>query len=101
MADHLARQHLQQLLDYYGQGIEAPLFLPSNASKRFVKNYLQGQAAETALARTQTDWINDQEGSEGKDRYWQRLFKFPQVFSDRFSDDALAIWKPLLEAQND
>ena len=101
MPDLKAKQHLQQLLDYYNEGIDAPLFLPSNASRAFVKTYLQEQDNKAALAKTQADWANEQRGTEGIDRYWRRLFQFPEVFSGRFSKDALAIWRPLLEAQHE
>ena len=101
MPDLKAKQYLQQLLDYYNEGIDAPLFLPSNASRAFVKTYLQEQDNKAALAKTQADWANERRGTEGTDRYWRRLFQFPEVFSGRFSKDALAIWRPLLEAQHD
>ena len=101
IAEDKARQFLQQLLNYYNEGVNKPLFLPSKASRMFVKAFLQDQDAEEALAKTQAEWVNDQRGSEGEDRYWQRLFQFPETFYDRFSDDALTVWQPLLEARHD
>ena len=96
-----ARHHLQQLLNYYAHGIDVPLFLPAKASRTFVATCQQGQDGETALTKTRAEWFNDRARGEGRDRYWQRLFLFPQIFYGRFGEDALAIWQPILEASHD
>ncbi len=101
LADDDARHHLQGLLSYYEQGMKSPLFLPCRASRTFVSSLLQDQDREAALARARAEWSNDQSGSEGRDRYWQRLFQFPEAFSGTFSSDACAVWEPLLATRHD
>ena len=92
----------------------APLtdFLGFIQTERMIDNVvalLQGNATvdavdkdgETALTKTRAEWFNDRARGEGRDRYWQRLFLFPQIFYGRFGEDALAIWQPILEASHD
>ena len=101
LADDDARHHLQSLLSYYEQGMKSPLFLPCRASRTFVSSLLQDQDRDAALARARAEWSNDQAGSEGRDRYWQRLFQFPEAYSGTFSSDACAVWEPLLATLHD
>ena len=96
-----ARQHLLDLLGYYERGMKSPLFLPCHASRTFVSSLMQDQDRELALARARAEWSNDQTVSEGDDRYWQRLFQFPEAFSGPFSSDACAVWEPLLATRHE
>ena len=96
-----ARQHLLGLLGYYERGMKSPLFLPCHASRTFVSSLMQDQDRELALARARAEWSNDQTVSEGDDRYWQRLFQFPEAFSGPFSSDACAVWEPLLATRHE
>ena len=88
---------LSNLLNLYNDGIANPLFLPPEASLAFTKGKLRGLSIEHAILKARQSWERDQPYSEGKDRYWARLFQLPNAFNDRFITDATSIWQPLIE----
>ena len=92
---------LELLLNYYGQGVKSPLFLPPEASEVFVTNMSRQGDIEKALTRVKSNWQTDRPGSEGQDRHWQRMFSFPDAFDKTFTDNAAAIWSPILEHSDD
>ena len=92
---------LCNLLALYNEGVATPLLLPPEACKAFTQSQLKGLAVESAILKARQGWERDQPGSEGKDRYWARLFQLPEAFHDRFITDAPSIWQPILEAQVD
>ena len=92
---------LCNLLDLYDEGIASPLLLPPEACKAFTESQLKGLSADSSILKARQGWERDQPGSEGKDRYWARLFQLPEAFHERFITDAPSIWQPILEVQVD
>ena len=92
---------LSNLLDLYDEGIASPLLLPPEASKAFTESQLKGLSVNSSILKARQGWERDQPGSEGKDRYWARLFQLPEAFHERFITDAPSIWEPILEAKFD
>ncbi|MDG1232480.1 MAG: exodeoxyribonuclease V subunit gamma [Pseudomonadales bacterium] len=92
---------LCNLLALYDEGIAAPLLLPPEACKAFTASQLKGLSVDNSILKVRQDWERDQPGSEGKDRYWARLFQLPEAFHDRFITDAPSIWQPILEVKVD
>jgi exonuclease V gamma subunit len=92
---------LCNLLDLYDEGIGSPLLLPPEACKAFTESQLKGLSVDSSILKARQGWEQDQPGSEGKDRYWARLFQLPEAFHDRFITDAPSIWQPILEVQVD
>jgi exodeoxyribonuclease V gamma subunit len=93
-----ASSHLEYLLSLYRQGNEVPLFLPPEASRFLVEETRKGLELQPAVDRTRQHWRNDQLGTESSDRYWARLFDFPEVLNGQFPDDALCVWTPILDS---
>ena len=98
VAAKTAAARLAHALHLYEEGISAPLFLPVAAGYTFASNtLLKRDAMAKAMVKVMADWGKDAAWAEGKDRYWARLFNPEQAFPDRFSEDALTIWQPVLE----
>ncbi len=96
-----AETRLADLLGLYNEGVVSPLFLPPEACRSFAEGLQKNLDLESAILKTRQGWESDQAGAEGKDRYWARLFQFPDAFHDRFTSDARLIWRPILEVKVD
>ena len=92
---------LCNLLDLYDEGTASPLLLPPEACTAFTESQRKGLSVYRSILKARQDWERDQPGSEGKDRYWARLFQVPEAFYDRFITDAPSIWQPILEVKVD
>jgi exodeoxyribonuclease V gamma subunit len=94
-----AEEHLSYLLALYDAGIRAPIFMPPGASQRYYEESIK-KDERTALASVISYWYSDY-NREGQDRYWRRLFEFPQAFNDDFLMRAHTIWQSISEARAD
>jgi exodeoxyribonuclease V gamma subunit len=92
---------LCNLLDLYDEGVASPLLLPPEACKAFTKSQRDGLSVDSSILKARQGWERNQPGAEGKDRYWARLFQLPEAFHDRFINDAVSVWQPILEVQVD
>ena len=101
MDPETCRHHLEVLLDLYRKGVTQPLFLPPETSRAYAENYNGPDTEDAAIARAKDKFTREQPGAEGLDRYWTRLFTVQSDLGANFQNDALLIWRPLLELVNE
>ena len=93
--DALARQYLEMLVNGYHQSLDAPPFLPSEATHEYATALLKDGDANQAMRKARQVW------ERNPDRYWQRLFRTPEAFDNEFAEAAIRLWQPLLERFSD
>jgi len=92
-----ARALLKNFVDLYHRGIKTPLLFLPETSHTFLQTLDQSdQDINLARAKALQDYNQDQPGVEGQDYSYNRLFTFPDDFSQEFLDIARAIYDPLL-----
>lgn len=87
--------YLEQLADFYRQGLVSPLCFPPEAAFSFFETLQKSGETTTAQDAAARKW-NSGDYSEGKDTYWSRLFALPQDLDDTFAARALQIYGTLL-----
>ncbi len=97
MERDVAEALLTRLADGYHTGIVTPPFAPAEACYDYTTTLMKYGDPNRALQKTRGNWERDQPGAEGGDRYWQRLFRTPEAFDDRFAESAVDLWQPILE----
>ena len=98
MEAELANDTLEQLALLYDQGLKKPLlFLPAT-SKVFFDQLAVTQNIQLAQEKTLQAFIQGQNlaGTEATDSYYNRVFSFPEDFSERFSEIATIVYAPLM-----
>lgn len=101
MDDNEARHLLESMVQGYFEGITHPPFLPAEASFDYAEQFLKHGDQDRALFAARRNWDRSQPGSEGQDRYWQRLYRTPEAFDDTFAETALTLWQPIMERFTD
>jgi len=96
-----ARDLLEGMAQGYFEGITNPPFLPAEATFDYAEQFLKHGDSDRALFTARRNWDRDQPGSEGRDRYWQRLYRTPDAFNEVFEAASLSLWRPILERFTD
>ena len=96
-----AERLLEALVQKYHRGITSPIFMPTEASFDFAVAMQKSGDPDRALQTALRNWDRDQPGAEGKDRYWQRLFRTPDAFDEAFKREAMELWSPVLKRFSD
>jgi exodeoxyribonuclease V gamma subunit len=92
-----ARQLMQKFVDLYHLGITTPLLFLPETSHTFLQALDQNdQNINLARSKALQEYNQELPGVEGQDYSNNRLFTFPDDFTDEFQNIARAIYDPLM-----
>ncbi|MBM3801218.1 MAG: exodeoxyribonuclease V subunit gamma [Acidimicrobiia bacterium] len=95
-------QVLHPLLDYYWEGLQAPLPFFPQTSYSFAECRRRGKKPEDALSIARKTWDGSRESrGEAEDPYYQRNWGKLDPLGERFAQLAVAIFGPLLQHERE
>ncbi len=97
-----AAQQLEQLLEYYWQGLQMPLAFYAESALLYATLINKGKSTEEALNKAEKLFIgNDFYPGEVADPYLQLILRNENAFTPVFAELACDIFQPLLAAEAD
>ena len=94
-------RHLEQLLNFYWEGLSEPLLFFPNTSHEFAREIHKGKSKREALRKAATEWEGNSFNKRGEknDPYNHLCCKNITLAEPRFMETAIRVYLPALEHQ--
>jgi exodeoxyribonuclease V gamma subunit len=103
LSHDIAQQYIQELSNYYWEGLSFPLAFLPEISYKYVNELRKKSPNNDALVNAQLAWEHDDNNTfaENNDPYYLQCFKNKEIFDESFVKISKAIYEPLFDHRQD